>query len=54
MAAAYGLLFLVPQLAKAQPGTWYADVVRWLPADDVMNTITSTKGSSSRRPRIHR
>ena len=47
MAAAYGLLFLVPQLAKALPSTWYADVVRWLPGGDVVNTITSTKGASS-------
>ena len=46
MAAAYGLLFLVPQLAKALPSTWYADVVRWLPGGDVVNTITSTKGAS--------
>ena len=32
ITAAYGLLFLLPQLAKALPNTWYADVVRWLPA----------------------
>jgi ABC-2 type transport system permease protein len=42
-AAAYGLLFLVPQLAKALPGAWYADVVRWLPGGDVVNAITSTQ-----------
>jgi hypothetical protein len=46
MAAAYGLLFLVPQLAKALPSTWYADVVRWLPGGDVVNAITSTQTSS--------
>jgi ABC-2 type transport system permease protein len=46
MAAAYGLLFLVPQLAKALPSTWYADVVRWLPGGDVVNAITSTRASS--------
>ncbi len=43
MAAAYGLLFLVPQLAKALPNTWYADVVRWLPGGDVVVAITSTQ-----------
>jgi ABC-type transport system involved in multi-copper enzyme maturation permease subunit len=46
MATAYGLLFLVPQLAKALPSTWYADVVRWLPGGDVVNAITSTQTSS--------
>jgi ABC-2 type transport system permease protein len=46
MAAAYGLLFLVPQLAKALPSHWYADVVRWLPGGDVVNAITSTRPSS--------
>jgi ABC-2 type transport system permease protein len=42
MTTAYGLLFLVPQLAKALPNTWYADVVRWLPGGDALNTLTST------------
>ena len=42
ITAAYGLLFLLPQLAKALPNTWYADVVRWLPGGDVMNEITSS------------
>ena len=46
VAAAYGLLFLVPQLAKALPSAWYADVVRWLPGGDVVNAITSTQTSS--------
>jgi ABC-2 type transport system permease protein len=46
MAAAYGALFLVPQLAKALPSGWYADVVRWLPGGDVVNAITSTQTSS--------
>ena len=43
MTAAYGLLFLVPQLAKALPSTWYADVDRWLPGGDVVNAITNTQ-----------
>ncbi len=43
LTAAYGFLFLLPQLAKALPGQWYADLVRWLPGGDVTNAITSTQ-----------
>jgi len=43
MTAAYGFLFLVPQLAKALPSSWYADVDRWLPGGDVVNAITNTQ-----------
>jgi ABC-2 type transport system permease protein len=43
LTTAYGLLFLVPQLAKALPSQWYADSVRWLPGGDVTNAITSTE-----------
>jgi ABC-2 type transport system permease protein len=43
LTAAYGLLFLLPQLAKALPNQWYADLVRWLPGGDVVNTITTTQ-----------
>jgi ABC-2 type transport system permease protein len=42
LTAAYGLLFLLPQLAKALPSQWYADLVRWLPGGDVVNAITTT------------
>jgi hypothetical protein len=42
MTTAYGLLFLVPQLAKALPNAWYIDVVRWLPGGDALNPLTST------------
>ncbi|MGH3160154.1 MAG: ABC transporter permease subunit, partial [Streptosporangiaceae bacterium] len=42
MTTAYGLLFLVPQLAKALPNTWYADSVRWLPGGDALNVLTAT------------
>jgi ABC-2 type transport system permease protein len=42
ITAAYGFLFLIPQLAKALPGSWYADTVRWLPGGDVIAEITST------------
>ena len=44
MTAAYGFLFLLPQLAKALPSSWYADVDRWLPGGDVVNAITNTHG----------
>jgi ABC-2 type transport system permease protein len=43
MTASYGLLFLVPELAKALPSTWYADVIRWLPGGEVINAITGTQ-----------
>jgi ABC-2 type transport system permease protein len=43
MTTAYGLLFLLPQLAKALPSSWYADVVRWLPGGDVINAVTGTQ-----------
>jgi ABC-2 type transport system permease protein len=43
ITTAFGLLFLVPQLAKALPGSWYSDVVRWLPGGDVTNAITTTQ-----------
>jgi ABC-2 type transport system permease protein len=43
MTTAYGLLFLLPELAKALPNSWYADVMRWLPGGDVINAITNTQ-----------
>ena len=47
MTAAYGLLFLVPELAKALPSTWYADVIRWLPGGEVINAITGTQRANN-------
>jgi ABC-2 type transport system permease protein len=44
MTAAYGFLFLLPQLAKALPSSWYADLERWLPGGDFITAITTTKG----------
>jgi ABC-2 type transport system permease protein len=43
ITAAYGFLFLLPQLAKALPAAMYDDVVRWLPGGDVVAEITSTQ-----------
>lgn len=51
MTAAYGLLFLAPQLAKALPSAWYADADRWLPGGDVVNAITGTQ-SVDRNPHL--
>jgi ABC-2 type transport system permease protein len=47
ITAAYGFLFLLPQLAKALPSSWYADVDRWLPGGDVVNAITKTQPGSN-------
>ena len=44
ITAAFRLLFLLPQIAKALPSAWYADLVRWLPGGDVVNAITGTRG----------
>jgi ABC-type transport system involved in multi-copper enzyme maturation permease subunit len=43
MTTAYGLLFLLPELAKALPSSWYADVDRWLPGGDFVNAVTGTQ-----------
>jgi ABC-type transport system involved in multi-copper enzyme maturation permease subunit len=47
MTAAYGFLFLLPELTKALPSAWYADVERWLPGGDVINAITGTQSINS-------
>jgi ABC-2 type transport system permease protein len=43
ITAAFGLLFLLPQLIKALPNAWYADLVRWLPGGDMVTAIISTQ-----------
>jgi ABC-2 type transport system permease protein len=47
ITAAFGLLFLVPQLARALPSAWYADIVRWLPGGDALAVITGTVGQGN-------
>ena len=37
ITASFGLVFLLPQLAKALPGSWYADLERWLPGGDIVS-----------------
>ena len=43
ITASFGLMFLVPQLAKALPSAWYADLDRWLPGGDMLPAITSSQ-----------
>jgi ABC-2 type transport system permease protein len=44
IAAAYGLLFLIPELARALPTPWLDDAQRWLPGGYLVSQITYTKG----------
>jgi ABC-2 type transport system permease protein len=39
----YGFLFLLPQLARALPAAWYADLIRWLPGGQFDAVLTSTQ-----------
>jgi ABC-2 type transport system permease protein len=43
ITASFGLVFLLPQLAKALPGSWYGDLERWLPGGDIVPAITSSQ-----------
>ncbi len=43
ITAAYGLLFLLPQLARALPAAWYNDAIRWLPGGQ-FDAAISTSG----------
>ena len=47
ITAAFGLLFLLPQLAKALPSSWYADLVRWLPGGNSVGAFTGTNSASA-------
>jgi ABC-2 type transport system permease protein len=42
IAAAYGFLFLVPELARALPAPWLDDAQRWLPGGYLVSQITTT------------
>lgn len=44
IAVAYGLLFLIPELARPLPASWLDDVQRWLPGGWLVSQITYTKG----------
>lgn len=43
ITAAFGLIFLLPQLAKALPTAWYQDAERWLPGGSITVAMTGTK-----------
>jgi ABC-2 type transport system permease protein len=43
ITASFGLMFLLPKLAKALPSSWYADLDRWLPGGDILPAITSSQ-----------
>ena len=43
ITAAYGFLFLLPQLARALPTAWYDDVIRWLPGGQFDGAITNSQ-----------
>jgi ABC-type transport system involved in multi-copper enzyme maturation permease subunit len=43
VTASFGLVFLLPQLAKALPTAWYIDVERWLPGGDLLPAVTSSQ-----------
>ena len=47
ITAAFGLLFLLPQLAKALPGSWYAAMVRWLPGGNSVGAFTGTNSADA-------
>jgi ABC-2 type transport system permease protein len=47
IAAAYGFLFLIPELGRALPKPWFDDALRWLPGGFLVNQITYTDPSGS-------
>ena len=42
ITTAYGILLLLPQLARALPTPWYDDAIRWLPGGQFDGAITSS------------
>lgn len=47
ITAVFGLLFLLPQLAKALPSSWYAAMVRWLPGGNSVGAFTGTNSADA-------
>jgi hypothetical protein len=43
ITAAYGLLFLIPELARTLPRPWFDDATRWLPGGWLISQITGSK-----------
>jgi ABC-2 type transport system permease protein len=53
ITASYGMLFLLPELARGLPSAWYQDAVRWLPGGgQFIGEITSTSGSQAYSPNL--
>jgi ABC-2 type transport system permease protein len=42
ITAAYGFMFLLPQLARALPASWYNDAIRWLPGGQFDGAISTS------------
>ena len=42
ITAAYGFMFLLPQLARALPTAWYDDAIRWLPGGQFDAAISNS------------
>jgi ABC-2 type transport system permease protein len=42
ITAAYGFLFLIPELCRALPAAWFDDVLRWLPGGYLVSQVTYT------------
>ncbi len=42
ITAAYGFMFLLPQLARALPTSWYNDAIRWLPGGQFDGAISTS------------
>jgi ABC-2 type transport system permease protein len=47
VTVAYGLLFLLPELARALPADWYQDVLRWLPGGGQFVAVITSKSSQA-------
>ncbi|MGH3206381.1 MAG: ABC transporter permease subunit [Trebonia sp.] len=47
ITTAFGVLFLLPQLAKALPSSWYSALVRWLPGGNSVGAFTGTNSASA-------
>jgi ABC-2 type transport system permease protein len=43
ITAVYGFMFLLPELARALPTTWYDDVIRWLPGGQFDGALTNSQ-----------
>jgi hypothetical protein len=47
ITAAYGFLFLIPELGRALPKPWFDDALRWLPGGYFVSQVTYTNQQGS-------